>query len=103
MDLSPDENANSELRRIGLMQQIVNGAKSCVQVEHAALYRLIRTSCPAHTYTVNRNGVFVPLQNIPTEILEQCHALIQHGHAQMKKEVTRQQREKQITRSLLHK
>ncbi len=96
---SQNPTKDENLRRVGLMQQIVTGARLCVLEEYECLYRLIRKHCPENKYTINKNGVFVPLKTIPLNVLEQCNELIQHGKAQMKKEKTRQHRENQLYKS----
>lgn len=75
-----------QLRRNGLIQRIMEGLPSCVIQEHKALYRLIRSKQPTAPYSINKNGVFIHLEHLRTDILEQCYSLIRHGLAQDEKE-----------------
>lgn len=96
----PPMDGTEQRRRIGLMQRITEGLPSCVEQELVALYRLIRNVQPPVPHTKNANGVFVPLNNLTTSVLEDCFRLIQHGLAQDRKERGRLQMQHNFLKDL---
>ena len=82
------------------MQCIIEGISHCVPQEHLALYRLVRSMQPSAPFSTNANGVFIPLKHLRTDVLEECHRLVQHGIAQDNKERLRMHQQHQIMKAL---
>lgn len=95
---SPD--ALHERRRHGIMQCIIEGIQHCVPQEHLALYRLVRSRQPSAPFSSNANGIFIPLKNLRTDVLEDCYRLVQHGIAQDNKERLRMKKQRKIMKAL---
>ena len=75
--------------KIKVYKFIIDGIKICIKTEQLALLKIIMLNSPDIKFTVNNNGVFLPLTQLNEHTLLLCESKIRYAIEQSRREQER--------------